>query len=135
MRRPGFPVSVLVLLLGTSIPAWPHAELLKSAPAWPHAELLKSAPARRAVLRVAPSRIQLWVNERLEPDFARLSVWDATGTQVDTQDARVDSADPKRLSVGLPALPPGTYTVKFRVLSVDGHVVESQFTFRVRPGP
>ena len=27
---------------------------------------------------------------------------------------------------------PGIYTVKFRALSVDGHVVESQFPFTVR---
>ena len=37
------------------------------------------------------------------------------------------------LSVGLAALKPGTYTVKFRVLSVDGHVVEGSIPFEVRP--
>jgi methionine-rich copper-binding protein CopC len=34
--------------------------------------------------------------------------------------------------VGIPTLPAGTYTVKFRVLSVDGHIVEAEFPFSVR---
>jgi len=36
------------------------------------------------------------------------------------------------MSVSLPPLAPGRYTVRFRVLSVDGHVVESRFTFTVK---
>ena len=31
-----------------------------------------------------------------------------------------------------PNLDPGRYTVRFRVLSVDGHVVESSYTFTVK---
>jgi methionine-rich copper-binding protein CopC len=40
--------------------------------------------------------------------------------------------DLKRLSVGVSPLAPGTYTVRYRVLSVDGHVVESEFSFTIR---
>jgi hypothetical protein len=32
----------------------------------------------------------------------------------------------------LPELAPGKYSVKFRVLSVDGHVVDSSFDFTVK---
>ncbi len=98
-----------------------------------HALLVKSAPARRAVLSRSPERVRLWFNERLEPAFARLSVWDSQGAQVDLGDGRVAPDDPQQLSVGVPALEAGAYTVKFRVLSVDGHVVESEFPFTVRP--
>jgi methionine-rich copper-binding protein CopC len=106
--------------------------LLLPAPAHPHAALLKSDPARRAVISQAPSRVQLWFNERLEAQFSRLSVVDRAGTQVDLRDVQVGPDDPKRLSVGVPPLPPGPYTVRFRVLSVDGHIVESEFPFTVR---
>jgi methionine-rich copper-binding protein CopC len=99
--------------------------------AWPHASLVRSSPARRAVLVKAPARIQLWFNERLEREFSRLSVWDASGRQVDSRDVQVDATDPKRLSVAVPALPPGVYVVRFRVLSVDGHIVEAEFPFTV----
>ena len=100
--------------------------------AWGHAQLVKSVPARRAVLSRPPERVQLWFNERLEPAFAQLSVWDRDGAQVDLKDAQVAPDDPKRLSISVPSLEPGVYRVKFRVLSVDGHVVESEFPFTIR---
>ncbi len=59
-------------------------------------------------------------------------MWSSAGTQVDAGDARVDPDDAKRLSVTLPPLPPGTYSVRYRVLSVDGHVVDSSFSFTIR---
>jgi methionine-rich copper-binding protein CopC len=105
---------------------------LAPRPGWPHASLVRSAPARRATLVRAPDRVQLWFSERLEGRFSRLSVWDGAGRQVDFRDVRVDADDPKKLSVGLPPLAPGAYLVRFRVLSVDGHVVEAEFPFTVR---
>lgn len=109
--------------------------VLSPAAAVPHAYLVKSAPARRAVLLRAPARVQLWFNERLEPQFSRVSVWDREEKQVDLGDVQVGPDDPTRLSVGISPLAPGTYTVKFRVLSVDGHVVEDQFPFTLRGSP
>jgi methionine-rich copper-binding protein CopC len=97
-----------------------------------HATLVKSAPARRATLTQAPPRVELTFNERLEPAYASVSVTDASGRQVDLKDAAVAREDGKRLTVSLPPLAPGSYTVQFRVLSVDGHVVESSFPFTVR---
>ena len=106
--------------------------LLLATPAWPHATLVRSSPARRATLTTAPDRIQLWFNEAIEPKFSSVSVWDAEGQQVDLGDARVEPDDPKRLIVGVKPLARGTYRVRFRVLSVDGHVVESRLSFTVK---
>lgn len=106
--------------------------LLLPAIGWTHAYLVKSTPARRAVLFMAPARVQLWFNERLEPHFCTISVWDREGTRVDLGDVQVGPDEPNRLSVGIPTLSPGVYTVKFRVLSVDGHIVESGFLFTIR---
>ena len=107
--------------------------LLVATPVWPHASLVRSSPARRATLTTAPDRVQLWFNEAIEPRFSGVSVWDAAGQQVDLRDARVEPEDPKRLTVGLKSLGRGAYRVRFRVLSVDGHVVESEFPFTLRP--
>jgi methionine-rich copper-binding protein CopC len=98
-----------------------------------HAVLVRSTPPGRATLAEAPARVQLWFNERLEPAFSTLEVRSATGEQVDQKDARVAPEDSKQLSATLAPLAPGTYTVRYRVLSVDGHVVNSSFTFTVRP--
>ena len=100
-----------------------------------HAYLVRSTPAARAVVARAPERVQLWFNERLEPAYSRVSVWSHDGQRVDAGDVQVAAAEPTRLSVGVPPLPPGAYTVKYRVLSVDGHVVDAQFGFTVRAAP
>jgi copper resistance protein C len=96
-----------------------------------HAALVKAAPAARAVVDT-PSRVDLWFNERLEAAYSSVSVWDAGGARVDRQDVLVATDDPRRLSVGVTPLRPGSYTVRYRVLSVDGHLIESTFTFTVR---
>jgi hypothetical protein len=79
-----------------------------------------------------PERVQLWFNERLEPAYSTVSVWNEAGTQVDDRDVTVGPDDPRRLSVAVSGREAGIYTVKYRVLSVDGHVVDSRFTFTVK---
>jgi copper resistance protein C len=119
MRR-SWPIVILIILLQLPISGWTHAVLVKSS------------PARRAVLTKPPARVQLWFNERLEAQFSSLSVWDANGQQTDNKDVQVDPDETKKLSVSLPDLTPGVYTVKFRVLSVDGHIVDNAYPFTVR---
>jgi len=106
--------------------------LILPSSALAHAYLVKSVPARRATLFSSPARIQLWFNERLEPRYSSVSVVDADGKRVDLDNAQVVATDPKQLSVGVKQLSSGRYVVKFRVLSVDGHVVEQSFPFTVR---
>jgi methionine-rich copper-binding protein CopC len=103
-------------------------------PGWSHAYLVRSVPAARTTVARAPERVQLWFNERLEPAYSRLSIWSREGKRVDAADVAVAAGEPTRLSVGVPALPAGAYTVKYRVLSVDGHVVEGEFVFTVKGG-
>jgi len=105
---------------------------LAPAQAFAHAYLVKAVPAQRAVLFAPPERVDLWFNERLEAAFSSLQVLDAAEKPVDKGNVEVDKADPKHLSVGLNPLTAGAYTVKFRVLSVDGHVVNNQFSFTIR---
>ena len=100
-----------------------------------HAVLVRSMPASRATLSHPPDRVDLWFSESLEPAFSTVSVWSAAGAQVDRRDGGVGPADPKRLSVRLDALGPGAYTIRYRVLSVDGHVVEASFQFSVKTTP
>ena len=98
----------------------------------PHAALVKSIPARRAQIFKAPAQIQLWFNEKLEARFSSLTVIDSNGKRVDRGNVAVGTDDPKRLFVGVNPLQPGQYKVRFRVLSVDGHVVEDEFPFTIR---
>ena len=97
-----------------------------------HALLVASSPARRAVLSHPPARVELWFNERLESAYSTLSVETAAGVPVDRGDVTVGPDDPRKLSVTLPALASGRYVVRYRALSVDGHLVESSFVFSVK---
>jgi methionine-rich copper-binding protein CopC len=118
-RTRWYRLTIVILLLMVPISSWAHAYLVKSS------------PARRAVLSSAPDRVVLWFNERLEAQFSHVSVWNQAGQQVDGGDDQVDPDDAKKLSVGTAGLGAGTYRVKFRVLSIDGHIVESEFPFTV----
>ena len=96
-----------------------------------HTSLVRSIPASRTVVATSPLRVELWFSERVEASYASMSVWNASGTRVDRQNVAVGPEDPKRLSVGLFTLRPGAYTVRYRVLSIDGHVLESSYAFTV----
>jgi methionine-rich copper-binding protein CopC len=97
-----------------------------------HALLVRTSPPKRAVLRDPPKQVELWFNERLELAFATLTVSDGAGAPVSGAQAMVDGNDRKHITVQLPRLAPGSYVVRFRVLSVDGHVAEDNFGFSVR---
>jgi methionine-rich copper-binding protein CopC len=97
-----------------------------------HAHLTKSVPAQRATVFEAPPRVQLWFDEGVEAKFCTVSVVDAGGKSVDSGDLQPSADDRKFLSIGLGKLGAGVYTVKYRVLSVDGHVTESSFPFTIR---
>ena len=107
------------------------AMCLHVAPVLAHAMLVKAEPARRAVLATTPAQVRLWFNEEIEKDYASLVVLDAEKPRNRDQ-APVAPDDPKAIVLPLPELAPGKYTVKFRVLSVDGHVVDSSYDFTVK---
>jgi len=106
--------------------------LLAPSPLSAHAYLIKSVPAQRAVLFRAPVKIQLWFNERLEPRYSSLSLKRADDKPVDIGKVEVNAEDPKQLSVSISPLSAGRYVITYRVLSVDGHVVQDQFPFTVK---
>lgn len=106
--------------------------LFAPAPVWAHAYLVKSVPAQRATLYRTPAKIQLWFNERLEPGYSSFTLTDAGGKIVEAVTSAVDRDDGKLLTAPLKPLPPGRYIIKFRVLSVDGHVVQDQFPFTLK---
>ena len=117
---------------GLALAAALLASALAVQPALAHAVLVRSSPPHRAVLAQAPERVDLWFNERLEAAYSTASVWSEAGTRVDARDVAVASDDPRRLSVSLATRAPGHYTVKYRVLSVDGHIVDSLIIFTVK---
>jgi methionine-rich copper-binding protein CopC len=98
-----------------------------------HALLERARPVAGSVVRGAPGELTLWFTERIEPAFSEVRVLNAAGRQLDTGSPLFNASEGKVLRIPLPKLGPGTYRVKWRILSVDTHVSEGEFTFDVAP--
>jgi copper resistance protein C len=104
---------------------------LAAADARAHVELDHASPAVGSTITTAPTEVALWFTESLEPAFSAIEVRNADGAPVQVDKAVVDPANRTQLRVPLKPLPPGTYKVIWRVLSVDTHRTQGDFTFRV----
>ncbi len=102
--------------------------LIVSSPVHAHAMLDHAEPRVGSTLQASPSEVVLFFNQNLEPAFSSIEVSDAKGARVDQGKARV-SASTMRISVK--QLPPGSYRVRWHVLSVDTHTTEGSFAFHV----
>ena len=104
--------------------------LLMSCPlARAHAMLDRASPAVGSTVVAAPSAVTLTFTEKVEPAFSSVRVEDASGARVDQ--GKPQLAGRNVLRVGLKPLPPGSYKVIWKVLSVDTHTTEGSFSFQV----
>jgi methionine-rich copper-binding protein CopC len=106
---------------------------LVPAAAAAHGVLERSEPRANARVKTPPAQVRLWFTGALEPAYSRVRVLDGAGQQVDLGDSAIDAGNRALLRVSVPALGPGRYRVVWRVLSVDSHVTEGDFSFRVEP--
>ena len=107
--------------------------LLGMAGAAAHAFLDRAVPAVGSTVRGPPPRVTLWFTQSIEPAFSTVRVVDRDGRRDAHGDQRVDGEDDTRMTVSLRALPPGRYKVIWRVVSIDAHVTEGDFSFEVAP--
>jgi methionine-rich copper-binding protein CopC len=98
-----------------------------------HSFLEVAEPRPGSTVKTAPAEVRLRFTERLEAAFSTVRVTDEGGKRVDRGEAQLEAGAPKRLRVPLLPIGAGRYTVKWRVLSVDSHIVEGEFTFRLAP--
>ena len=97
-----------------------------------HANQINSIPSPNSELETSPSRVVIWYSEPIEESFSVVSVLNSAAERVDLDDSARDPSEPSAMSVGLPELENGTYTVIWKNLSsVDGHKVIGSFVFAV----
>jgi copper resistance protein C len=116
-----------------AIPSFALAMLCVASPAYAHAFLERASPPVGSEVPIPPSAVTITYTEGVEPDFSTIEVQNAQGTRVDKADPHLLDGEQTRLSVNLPKLPPGQYTVIWHVTSVDTHKTEGRFTFSVTP--
>ena len=93
-----------------------------------HATLDHAEPRVGNTVATPPHEVTLWFTQKLEPAFSSITVTNAAGERVDGGKTRVSGS---QMSVTLRPGGPGTYRVNWRVLSVDTHATEGNFTFQV----
>jgi copper resistance protein C len=96
-----------------------------------HAFVEHAEPPAGSTVQTSPNEIKIRFTEKIEPAFSSIQVFDASKKEVDKRDVHLDRADRALLHVSLPQLGAGTYTVAWRVVSVDTHVTKGTFNFRV----
>jgi copper resistance protein C len=98
-----------------------------------HAHLQRASPSINSKLSVSPSAVTITYTEGVEPALSTIEVYDAHGIRVDKSDPHLTGDGNRQLSVSLPKLPPGRYSVIWHVTSVDTHKTEGQFNFSISP--
>ena len=101
--------------------------------AYAHAFLDHASPAVGSTVYASPSEVRIWFSDSIEPDFSSITVTDASGRRVDNGKTETDPKDASELWTALAPLQAGTYAVTWRVVSVDTHSTEGDFTFSVAP--
>jgi methionine-rich copper-binding protein CopC len=102
-----------------------------ASPAHAHARLLSATPAPGSTAASAPTEIRLTFDGPPYGYGLGVVVLTAAGKHVESGRVRVDGDTVVQPLGALPA--PGTYTVRWRVVSVDGHPVSGQYAFGYQP--
>jgi methionine-rich copper-binding protein CopC len=104
---------------------------LMSVPAFAHSKPRVMEPAPNSTVD-APNEISVIFSEPLDPKFSSLSLNDEKGSVISTAQTIADPANHMHLSLHLPKLGPGTYSVHWVSAAVDGHRMDGEYTFRVK---
>ena len=98
-----------------------------------HAFVVNSNPSQSQSIPTSPQQVNVFFSEPVDLHYSHLKVLDSSGKQVDKGDVRyLQQNDESALTVSIPSLKDGIYTVSTNVLSqTDGHVTENAFVFAI----
>lgn len=104
-----------------------------SSTVFAHSALIKADPGPRSVLKTTPKVLRLWFNEPIELVYSKIMIKQEGDTKETVlKNLRHVDKQSSSIEVELPELDSGTINVHYKVLSVDGHVVDSGYTFVIK---
>jgi len=101
------------------------------SPAAAHSEITTTNPASGATLTTPPRQVVLTFNEEIKDVGDGIVVTAPDGARLDSGEAVIKGT--KATQALKPLAIAGAHTVRYRIVSADGHVVSSQYTFTYRP--
>lgn len=111
------------------IPALFAAAVLIPA-AFAHTSPVTMTPAADSTVS-SPQNVTIRFSGALEPKFSVITVTDAKG-HIANKETSMVGADTKVMTVSLPPLAPGIYTVHWVGVSTDTHRSQGEYKFTVR---
>jgi len=99
--------------------------------AFAHSHPVTMTPAKDSTVS-APKEVSVNFSEDLEPKFSMLELQDSMGMVISKTPSVLDSKDAKHLTLALPTLAPGVYTVHWVSVATDGHRLEGKYNFTVK---
>lgn len=108
------------------------ASLTLPIPVFAHAIMVKSQPLADSTIAEPPKQVDVWFNDKVGSEYKALAVIDSAGKRVDNKDIEQETFDQSHLYITVPQLPPGTYNVRYRVVSLDTHIVTGKFKFTIK---
>jgi methionine-rich copper-binding protein CopC len=103
-----------------------------SLPVFSHAIMVKSQPEENETLNSSPKQIDVWFNDKVGNEYKALAVIDSAGNRVDNKDVQQELMDASHIYCTTPTLSSGTYTIRYRVVSIDTHIVTGKFQFTIK---
>lgn len=92
-----------------------------------HAHLHTSMPANHSVVADAPKQINLQFNEPVRLTSVTIQKGDGSATKL----GPLPDAAAKEFALAVPVLDAGSYIVKWRAVSDDGHIMADKLLFSV----
>lgn len=100
--------------------------IVYAVPAQAHTELSSSTPADDTSLQIAPKEVEFTFSAAV-----RLTAVSLISDEAEQRLEIESSEAAEQFVVGLPELGPGEYTVRWRAVSADTHVIAGEIRFRV----
>ena len=105
---------------------------LSPSPALAHAILLDSDPAVLSLIPPGPVVFRLHYNSRIDHARSRLTL--IAPDRSETRLAIADASQPDGITTSLDAAP-GSWTIRWQVLALDGHITRGDVPFAVAGKP
>lgn len=96
-----------------------------------HAVMTRTAPEQGASAVEGLTKVEIWYDSAIRDNMLALAVVDANGARVDNRDPKVDAADQTHVFASVQPLAPGSYTIRYRAISVDGFLASGSWNINV----
>jgi methionine-rich copper-binding protein CopC len=100
-----------------------------------HLRLVRAVPAADTTIAVAPTEVKLYFSEVPQVRVTTVKLINAAKQEFALGEAKADANDGKIVSAPVTtSVAAGTWTVTWRTMARDGHVVSGEYRFTLKPG-